>query len=432
MPDLENPKGVVDADLRLGGTVAAPRAIGSAELRGAQVDVPRLGIEVRQIDLVAKSDEAGILQLQGSATSGGGKVTIAGDVPLDARPSRITVAGRRFLVSDTKEARVFVSPDIQIAMEYPRVDVTGDVEIPETAIDQQKRQRAAIPISDDVFIVPPSEEGAQAPRQALALHARVRVILGDKVNVKAFGFTGRPTGSLLVIEEPGKATVAVGELEVRDGIYKAYGQDLTLDRGRVVFAGGPLDNPGLDLRAYRKADDGTVAGMNIRGTLKSPQATLYSEPPMGESEALAYLLLGRPLGQTSPQEGDMLANAANSLGLKGGNLLAKKLAARFGLEEARVETTGGLREASLVVGKYLSPRLYVTYGLGLFEPVSTFRIRYLLGRDWTLQAEQGEETSADFLYTVERGKGGATPAPVRDKGEEVKAPATNGEGGSPP
>jgi translocation and assembly module TamB len=167
--------------------------------------------------------------------------------------------------------------------------------------------------------------------------------------------------------------------------------------------------------------------------LRSPQATVYSEPPMGESEALAYLLLGHPLGQATPQEGNLVANAANSLGLKGGNLLAKKLAARFGLEEARVESTGGLKEASLVVGKYLSPRLYVTYGLGLFEPVSTFRIRYLLSRQWTIKAEQGEETSADFLYTVEKGKGGKTPAPTKDKGEEVKAPpSTTGSGGGGP
>lgn len=432
VPDLKNPKGVLDSDLALAGTVAAPRAIGSAELRGAEVDVPRFGLEVRQIDLTAKSDEQGVLQLKGSARSGGGTVTLAGDVPLDKRPARITVEGRRFLASNTKEARVLVSPRLLITAEYPRVDVTGDLEIPETEIEQEKPKRAAVGVSPDVFIIPPSEEGAQTPKQQLQIYARVRVILGDKVNVKAFGFTGRPTGSLLVIEQPGKATVGVGELEVKDGIYKSYGQDLTLDRGRVIFAGGPLDNPGLDLRAYRKADDGTVAGMNIRGTLKSPQATLYSEPPMGESDALAYLLLGHPLGQSSPQEGDMLANAANSLGLKGGNLLAKKLAARFGLEEARLETTGGLREASLVVGKYLSPRLYVTYGLGLFEPVSTFKIRYLLGRAWTLQAEQGVGTSADFLYTVERGKGGRTQAPVRDKGEEVKAPAGAEDGSAPP
>ncbi|HEY7215110.1 MAG TPA: translocation/assembly module TamB domain-containing protein, partial [Thermoanaerobaculia bacterium] len=399
VPDLEDPRGTLTADLTLAGTVAAPRAIGAVELQNAQVDVPQLGIQVRQIAVTAKSDAQGVLQLQGSASSGGGTVKLAGDVPLDARPAHITVEGRRFLASNSKEIKVFVSPKLQIAAEYPRVDVTGDVEVPETAIDQQKRKRAAVAVSEDVIIVPPSEETAQTPRQPMELHARVRVILGDKVNVKAFGFAGRPTGSLLIIEEPGKATAGVGELEVKDGVYKSYGQDLTLDRGRVIFAGGPLDNPGLDLRAYRKADDGTIAGMNIRGTLKSPQATIYSDPPMGESEALAYLLLGHPLGQTSPQEGDMLANAANSLGLKGGNLVAKKLAARFGLEEARVESTGGLKEASLVVGKYLSPRLYVTYGLGLFEPVSTFKIRYLLGRQWTLQAEQGVGTSADFLYT---------------------------------
>jgi translocation and assembly module TamB len=432
VPDLQDPRGTLTADLALAGTVAAPRAVGSVELQNAQVDVPRFGLGVRQIALTAKSDAQGILKLQGSAQSGGGTVTIAGDVPLDKRPARITVEGRRFLASNTKEAKVFISPRLQIAAEYLRVDVTGDVEVPETEINEQKRKRAAVAVSQDVVIVPPSEEGAQTPRQNLAIYARVRVILGDKVDVKAFGFSGRPAGSLLVIEQPGRATVGVGELEVKDGIYKAYGQDLTLERGRVIFAGGPLDNPGLDLRAYRKADDGTVAGMNIGGMLKAPQATLYSEPPMGESDALAYLLLGHPLGQASPQEGDLLANAANSLGLKGGNLVAKKIAARFGLEEARLESTGGLKEASLVVGKYLSPRLYVTYGLGLFEPISTFKIRYLFGRQWALQAEQGVETSADFLYTVERGKGGKTPAPTKDRGEEVKAPEGAESGGAPP
>ncbi|HKI05624.1 MAG TPA: translocation/assembly module TamB domain-containing protein [Thermoanaerobaculia bacterium] len=431
-PDLKNPKGVLDADLALSGTVAAPRATGSAELRGAQVDVPKFGLEVRQIGLTARSDGQGVLQLQGSARSGGGNLTIGGNVPLDKRPSRITVDGRRFVVSDTPEAKVFVSPNLQIAMEYPRVDVTGDVEIPEASIGQPKKgRRAAIPVSQDVYIVPPSEEGAETPKEQLALHARIRVILGDKVVIKeANGFSGKPTGSVLVIEEPGKITTAVGELEVKDGIYKSYGQDLTLDRGRVIFAGGPVDNPGLDLRAYRKADDGVVAGLNIKGTLRAPETTIYSDPPMGQSEALAYILLGHPLGQASPQEGNLLANAANSLGLKGGNMVAKRLAARYGLEEARIESTGGLKEASLVVGKYLSPRLYVTYGLGLFEPISTFRIRYILGREWTLQAEQGSETGADILYTVERGKGGATPAPVKDKGEDVQGPTgTTTEGG---
>jgi translocation and assembly module TamB len=144
---------------------------------------------------------------------------------------------------------------------------------------------------------------------------------------------------------------------------------------------------------------------------------------MGQSEALAYLLVGRPLNQVSPQEGDRLANAVNALGLRGGNLLAKKLAARFGLEEARIESDGSLDQASLVVGKYLSPRLYVTYGIGLFEPINTFRVRYLLSDKWTLQAESGNGTSADALYTVERGE------PKPKKKEKAAAVAAVGRDG---
>jgi translocation and assembly module TamB len=407
VPDLENPQGTLTADLTLGGTVADPRVTGSAALRQARVDVPRYGLELREIGINAQGQGDEPFRLNGSLKSGDGTLTLAGEAARDGQPARLTVQGRRFVASDTKEARVIVSPDVQVVLEGTKLAVTGEVVVPEAEIAQQKR-RATIPISDDVIILPPSEEEAEAANKQMEISARVRVVLGEEVEVAASGFTGRLEGSLLVIDQPGKATLGVGELEVKNGVYKAYGQNLTIDRGRLVFAGGPIDNPGLDLRAYREADDGTIAGVNIRGTLEAPETTIYSDPPMDQSEALAYLLLGRPLGQASPEEGNMVANAANSLGVKGGNLLAKKLASRFGLEEARVESEGGLDEARLVVGRYLSPKLYVTYGFGLFEPLSTLRIRYVLGREWTLQAETGEETRADILYNVERGRGAGT------------------------
>ncbi len=439
VPDLDNACGALNADLTIGGTVAKPVVNGSAQLQQAQVDVPKYGLQVRQIQLTASATGSGPMQIQGSARSGGGTVTIGGFVALDGSPGKITIEGRNFLASDTREIKAVVSPNLQIALKGQRMDVTGNITIPELTVNQEKQKRGTVQVSKDVIILPPSAaaEAAAPAAAARELYARVRVILGDKVTVKASGFSGRLTGSLLVTEQPGKATTAVGELEVKDGVYKSYGQDLTLDRGRVIFAGGPIDNPGLDLKAYRKADDGTVAGINIAGTLRSPQATIYSDPPMDEANALAYLLLGHPLGQASAQEGDLVANAVNSLGLKGGNLVAKKIAARFGLEEARFESKGGIKEASVVVGKYLSPRLYVNYGVGLFSPITTFTIRYLLGRNWSVQAQQGaalngqgQATGVDILYTVERGKGGATPPPPkRERGEDVKGPAGTGTWG---
>ncbi|MFL6236067.1 MAG: translocation/assembly module TamB domain-containing protein [Thermoanaerobaculia bacterium] len=445
VPDLDNVKGTLSSDLTLGGTVAKPAANGSVLLQQAQADVPAYNLQIRQVSLTAKSAGTGPIQIQGSARSGNGTVTLAGGLSLDGTPSRLTLDGKNFLVSNTKEIKAVASPSLRVAMNGPRTDVTGDVTLPELTVDQEKLRKAAVQVSKDVVILQPSRQmvaatTAPSPRQ---LFARVRVILGDKVAIKASGFSGGLTGSLLVFEQPNKPVTAVGELEVQNGVYKSYGQDLTLEHGRVIFAGGPIDNPGLDLKAFRKATDGTIAGINVTGTLKAPQATIYSDPAMDESNALAYLLLGHPLGQSTAQEGDLLANAANSLGLKGGNLVAKKIAARFGLEEARIESTGGIKQASLVVGKYLSPRLYVSYGLGLFQPVSTFNIRYLFSRQWSLQAQQGaaisgtgQATGVDLLYTVERGKGGATPAPPkRDRGDDVQGPkgtetaAGTGDGG---
>lgn len=427
VPAVQNPKGTLTADLSLSGTVAVPRASGSVQLAGGQVDVPEYGLELRQIELAAQSDGQGVLQIQGSARSGRGNVTLAGNLPLDERPARLTLKGQRFTVANTRQLKGVVSPDLEVLMELPRVTVTGEVRVPEASISTpQSRRRAAVPVSHDVIIIPPAGELGAEEKKPIELTANVLVVLGGDVSIDAAGFTGRLTGNLRVQERPGRPTAAVGELEVQDGVYQAYGQDLTLERGRLVFAGGPIDNPGLDVRAYRRAEDGTVAGINVTGTVRRPQSTLYSEPPMNESEALAYLLLGRPLGQSTAEEGDLLANAASSLGLKGGNLIAGRLGARFGLQEARIESTGGLEEASLVVGRYLSPRLYVSYGVGLFEPLSTFRIRYILGRRWTLQAEQGVGTSADVLYTVERGRGAPTPVPRRDLTKPVRVPASDG------
>ena len=58
-----------------------------------------------------------------------------------------------------------------------------------------------------------------------------------------------------------------------------------------------------------------------------------------------------------------------------------------------------------MVGKYLSPKLYVSYGLGIFEPVSTFRIRYILSSSWSVVGEtSATQTGADLFYVIERGK----------------------------
>ena len=415
VPSVERVGGAFHADLALSGTIGEPRARGQVRLENGRATLPDYGLTLAPIVFTASADGRGMLRVDGTVGSGGGTLKVSGSSslrPSAAEPLQVSIQGTRFQAYGTEEARVWVSPAVQIRYDGTRADVTGDVTVPETKVDYKQRF-ATIETSRDVVVLGREQASAAAgARRPLLLTARVRLILGDRVDVKGMGFDGRITGSLLALEDPGRPTAGTGELVITKGTYKAYGQDLTVEHGRIRFAGGPIDNPGLDVRAFRKAPDGVVAGVDIKGTLKNPALTVYSDPPMSQGDAIAYLVLGHPLNQnTTRQEGSLVERAAASLGIAGGNLLAKKFAKQFGFETARIETHGGnFQEASLVVGKFLSPKLYVEYGLGLFDQASTLRIEYILSRKWTIRAETGEYNGADVLYTIERGKNPRPPA----------------------
>jgi len=189
---------------------------------------------------------------------------------------------------------------------------------------------------------------------------------------------------------------------MKQGTYRAYGQDLQIERGRLIYGGGPLRNPGLDIRVSRTAPDGVVAGFEVRGTLFEPSLTVFSVPALAERDALAYVLFGRPLDRATQSEAGIANDAAAALGLQGGSFFASKIGESVGLDEVSVQSKGGIDEASLMLGTYLSPKVYVNYGIGIMDQVSTLKVRYILDRNWTVQAETGMETRGSIQYTVER------------------------------
>ncbi|MHB1589344.1 MAG: translocation/assembly module TamB domain-containing protein, partial [Metallibacterium scheffleri] len=113
---------------------------------------------------------------------------------------------------------------------------------------------------------------------------------------------------------------------------------------------------------------------------------VFSTPAMEQSEALSYLITGKPLSALKSGQGDMLNSAAQALGSAGGDLLAKEIGARIGVD-ASVGDNTALGGAALTVGKYLSPRLYVGYGVGLFTPGQIVTLRYKLSRLLDFEAQ---------------------------------------------
>jgi translocation and assembly module TamB len=206
-------------------------------------------------------------------------------------------------------------------------------------------------------------------------------------------------------EAPGAPATGSGTLDV-SGRYKAYGQDLTIKDGKLLFAGTPLDDPRLAIVAMREISGDLSTGLRIAGTAQRPIITVVSDPNVGEADALSYLVTGRSLDEVGSASGgsqDRLASATRSLEAGAGGLVAKRIGARLGLDEATVEENEMIGGSALTIGEYLSPRLYLSYGVGLFEPGEVISLKYKLSKGVAVRIQRGtEETRAGVEYRIER------------------------------
>lgn len=406
VPAIGRVEGQLNADVGLGGTLEDPRLTGGAELAEGRVTVIPIGIAMTALDLDLETVGSGFrVRLGGRSGEGQMEALIdlrRGDAGAWSGEGRIS--GKSFTAVDTAELGLEVSPDLNWQVEGRRIQVNGNVAIPHARIEPRDLSGAVQPSSDAVIVGADGE----VPETAAGweVFADVGVDLGEDVHVDAFGLDGRLGGNINVRERPGQLTTATGELRVEEGKYTIYRQSLEIERGRVLFDGGPVADPGLDVRAVRRPRD-VIVGVDVRGTLRQPRATLFSEPPMPESQQLSYLIAGVPLGESSGSERSAMAAAAAAIATsEQGQAFASKL----GIQEVSVDRgeVGESDGASLVLGRYLSPRLYVGYGIGLAEQANSVRMRYELTRRWSVEARSGAAASADLLYSIET-DGGVEP-----------------------
>lgn len=402
-PEIVDPAGSINGRIDLHGTLDLPRAQGRIALVGFGAEIPAVGLRLRDSHLHIDAAPDGHLDLAGGIRTGEeGTLHIHGSLgPFGGRrvPMDIGIRGEHVLVADIPAARVFISPDLRITSNSRGLRVAGDVAIPQAMIRPDLFEGGAVQPSPDVHIV--GEEDVEVATRGLPVFADVEVTLGDRVRIDGFGLKGALGGKLDIRERPRRDTQALGEITVT-GTYQAYGQDLDIERGRLLFS-GPLDNPGLDIRAVRRVE-AVTAGLQVTGQARRPVLEVYSVPALDQAEALSYLVLGRPLRQaTSSADQSALGTAATAVSTAGGDLLAKSLGARLGLDEVGVGTSRELGAGALTVGKYLSPRLYLGYGRSLFDGGQLVTLRYRLSERYELEVQSGtRDNKAGVNYRLER------------------------------
>ena len=86
----------------------------------------------------------------------------------------------------------------------------------------------------------------------------------------------------------------------------------------------------------------------------------------------------------------------------GGNLVAQQLCTSLGLDEAGVTDSRNLGGATFTVGNYVSPRLFLSYGVSLIGTGQVVTLKYLLRRGFDISVESGHESAASLNWRTER------------------------------
>ncbi len=383
-PDIVEPTGRLDADLRLGGTRAQPQIGGEGHLQAFATELPALGLSLQDGDVRLHAQADGSAKITGRVRSGEGVLAVDGTLGWKDQdtPLVLNLRGSNVLLSDTRQLRAVANPDVVVRYRAGApLQVSGTVTVPEADIHLE-RLDMGVSASPDVVVLDPVDPGRVSGGSPLELD--LALVMGDAVRIDGFGLAGTLGGSLRVLQAAGRDMRGTGTLEVA-GRYRAYGQNLQITRGRLVWSNTAIGDPLLDLRAERVVGDVT-AGIRVEGRASAPRATVYSDPAKSESEALAYLTLGRPLSSLTGTEAGQLGAAKSALNA-GTGLLAAELGARIGLDDAGVTESRALGADVLTVGKYLSPKLYVGYGVSLLGTGQVLMLKYLLRKGFDIQIE---------------------------------------------
>ncbi|CCG39086.1 translocation/assembly module TamB domain-containing protein [Xanthomonas citri pv. mangiferaeindicae] len=395
--DVVRPKGLVEGHVSLRGTRDKPLLGGDATLSDFTAEYPSMGLTLSEGKGRFDALPDGSAKITASAKSGPGTLTVDGGLSWfgTSTPLLLNIRGDNVLAYNTSELRIIANPDMQFGITDNTMQLRGKVTVPEADIDLERLDRGTS-VSEDVVVLDPVDP-EQTPASPLDMD--LAIVLGDKVNMSGFGLKGGLSGQMQIRARPGREMTANGGLDVR-GRYKAYGQDLTITRGQLTWNNNIVSDPRVSLRAERKIGDVT-AGIDVSGRAESPRADVWSEPAMSQSEALSYLVLGRGLSTASSDETQQVSAASAALSA-GSSLIASQIGAKLGLDEAGVSQSSTL--GSVVgFGKYLSPKLYVGYGVSMVGGGSVLTLKYLLSRGFDIEAESSTiETKGSVNWRREK------------------------------
>ncbi|CUX96832.1 autotransporter assembly complex protein TamB [Candidatus Doolittlea endobia] len=397
----ESVNGLINAALQLGGDIQRPQLYGHLGLERLIIKGTFMPFAMTDSRL-ALSFTGNHSTLHGFIGTTHGHVNLTGDADwskIEAWRAHINAHGNRVYVTVPPMVRLNMSPDIVFEATPTLLTFNGTVDIPWARIEAQDIPKSTINISKDEVLL---DENLQplpdsADYAAIPINLNLLVHVGSDVRLDTFGLKARLTGDLKVAQDKQRLGLN-GQIDILSGRFHAYGQDLIVKKGQLLFS-GPVE-PYLYIEAIRNPDfskDDVTAGVRITGLADQPKVEVFANPGISQQEALSYLLRGQSLDAASVDNG-MMTSMLIGMGVAQSEQVVGKIGQALGVSELALDTQGVGDNSQVVLSGYIAPDLQVKYGVGIFDSLATLTLRYRLMPKLYLEAVSGLNQALDLLY----------------------------------
>ncbi|EPO4913720.1 autotransporter assembly complex protein TamB [Citrobacter koseri] len=399
----EKAAGMLNANLRLGGDVQSPQMFGQLQLSGLDVDGNFMPFDMQPSQL-AMNFNGTRSTLQGVVRTQQGQINLSGDADwsqIDNWRARVAAKGSRVRITVPPMVRLDVSPDVVFEATPSLFTLDGRVDVPWARIVVHELPESAVGVSSDEVMLNNDLQPENPQSASIPINSNLIVHVGNNVRMDAFGLKARLTGDLKVAQDK-QGLGLNGQINIPDGRFHAYGQDLIVRKGELLFS-GPPDQPLLNIEAIRNpesTENDVIAGVRVTGTADEPKAEIFSDPAMSQQEALSYLLRGQGL-ESDQSDSAAMTSMLVGLGVAQSGQVVGKIGETFGVSNLALDTQGVGDSSQVVVSGYVLPGLQVKYGVGIFDSLATLTLRYRLMPKLYLEAVSGVDQALDLLYQFE-------------------------------
>lgn len=368
LPGVDAVDGQFESDLRLGGSVSDPEFDGAFRFSNGFIHYSPVGLQLDDIEFEGQVRRRDSGEFNGQFRAGEGVAVLKGRFDFnDIERVRLEMdlAGEQLLLVNTDQLQILTDTDLELILTPQRMDIDGRIMVPSARLTPANLQIGGARDSEDLVIETQGSEttpaGTQAQRKT-QVHGQLEVSLGDDVFAKVPGAEANISGSTLFTWNGEPVPMAEGGYTLQ-GEVDIYGPTLTITNGSVSFPSVPANDPVLNIRAGRDIFGNTQirrAGVQVIGSLKRPVLEAYTVPITNEDRAWTLLVTGSDFDQ-------------------------------------------GQGISGFDVGTYIAPRLFISYGISLFEDENVVSARYDLKSGFGIKVTSGQrETGLDVSYTINR------------------------------